>query len=467
MTKSRVSKNNSSAGRGKEFHLYPKVLVIVREPFNNVCGAGITMTSLFTGWPKERIASIYWQQLKAEKGVCEKYYVLTEREMRWRFPLKGLLSPKARQEEKELLLYLENKNESSPQRPTLKALARKSWRYLIRTIGGLGFMLKIDISNDLADWIYAFKPDVIYCSPTDLASISFIEKAANLSGASVITHVYDDWPSIVKDGGILEEFYGRKTTQAFTHLLKRSAYRFAICEEMAAEFKQRYGMEFLSFHNSPDSHVWLNKSRTAFKKESIFLFRFIGEIYMDGNVNVLRELSLSIAWLQRSGIDASLEIFSNVGTVNEFRNEFNIKNIVSINKVPDDSKEVASLYSSADGLIMAYDFHEYSAGRFRFSMPTKFPTYLLSGTPIVLYAPGSLSITRRMISQGIGYVIDQHMSIEQLSNRLASFIGDKQLRMNMSDKGKRYALDHLTADVMRPRFHKVLSNVPDVNPRLL
>ena len=100
-------------------------------------------------------------------------------------------------------------------------------------------------------------------------------------------------------------------------------------------------------------------------------------------------------------------------------------------------------------------------------MPTKFPTYLLSGTPVVLYAPENLAITQRAISQGIAYVIDQHMSVEQLSNRLASFIGDRQLRINMASKGQQYALDHLIAGVMRPRFHKVLRNVLDVNPRLL
>jgi hypothetical protein len=346
-------------------------------------------------------------------------------------------------------------------------MVRKSWRYLIRKIGGLGFMIKTHISNDLADWLHEFKPDVIYCSPTDLASISLVEKIANLSGASIIIHVYDDWPSIVGDGGILEEFYGKKTTQALVHLLKRSVYRFAICEEMAAEFEQRYGMEFLSFHNCPDALVWLNKNSTASSIKSKFVFRFIGEIYYNGNVGVLRELSLAIAYLQRIGIDASLEIFSNVGTVNEFRKEFNITNTVSINKVPDDSQEVASLYASADGLIMAYDFDDYSAGRFRFSMPTKFPTYLLSGTPVVLYAPENLAITQRAISQGIAYVIHQHMSVEQLSNRLAAFIGDRQLRINMASKGQQYALDHLIAGVMRPQFHKVLRSVLDVNPRLL
>jgi hypothetical protein len=425
------------------------------------------MTSLFTGWPKGRIASIYWDQFKVEKGVCEKYYMLTEQEMGWRFPLRGIFSLKDTQQKKQLLLNGENKNDPNHLRPTLKAMVRKIGKYLIRRIGGLGFMVKVDISNDLADWIYAFKPDVIYGTPTSLASISLIEKVANLSSASIIIHVYDDWPSIVEDGGILQEFYGKKTTQAFVHLLKRSVYRFAICEEMAAEFEQRYSMEFLSFHNCPDALVWFKKSRTAFKIDSKFVFRFIGEIYSGGNTSVLQELSLAIACLQRIGIDASLEIFSNVVTVNKFRNEFNIKNIVSINKVPDDSQEVASLYASADGLIMAYNFDEYSASRFRFSMPTKFPTYLLSGTPVVLYAPENLAITQRAISQGIAYVIHQHMSVEQLSNRLAAFIGDRQLRINMASKGQQYALDHLIAGVMRPRFHKVLRNVLDVNPRLL
>ena len=435
----------------------------MREPFNNVCGAGITMTNLFAGWPKEKIASIYWTELQAENGVCEKYYALNEQEMRWRFPFSGMPSLKNKQEKKQLPQQSDDANNPSLLKQILKTIIKKSWRYLNRWIGGLGFMITTNISNDLSNWIQTFQPDVIYCVPTDLASISFVEKVAYLTGASIVIHIYDDWPSIVGSGGILEVFYKKVITKAFLRLLQRCFYRYAICEEMAVEYKKRYDMEFLSFHNCPEPLIWLKKVRSANKTKSKFVFRFIGEMYLGGNLNVLQELSLSIASLQKTGMDVVLEIFTNDRSANEFSKNFNVKNIISIKKVPEGSHEVASLYAGADGLIMAYDFDDYSASRFRFSMPTKFPTYLLSGTPILLYAPKSLAITQRAISQEIAYVIDHHISVEQLTDHLAAFINDKQLRFHTARNGQKYALDHLIADVMRSRFHKVMSNVPNIN----
>jgi len=56
---------------------FPKVLIF-GQPFNSYSGGGITLTNLFKGWPKDRIAVTYIGHglFNATADVCDNYYQL-------------------------------------------------------------------------------------------------------------------------------------------------------------------------------------------------------------------------------------------------------------------------------------------------------------------------------------------------------------------------------------------------------
>src|ERR1035437_1790428 len=66
---------------------YPRIL-IYGQPFNDFSGGGITLSNLFKGWPKDRIAVASTGNLlqKITTEVCNTYYQLGKEEQRWRFP---------------------------------------------------------------------------------------------------------------------------------------------------------------------------------------------------------------------------------------------------------------------------------------------------------------------------------------------------------------------------------------------
>lgn len=73
---------------------YPKVLIF-GAPFNNFSGGGITLTNLFKGWPKDRIActSTGHVLMGVSNDVCDVFYRLGEGEQKWKFPLNILQRP--------------------------------------------------------------------------------------------------------------------------------------------------------------------------------------------------------------------------------------------------------------------------------------------------------------------------------------------------------------------------------------
>src|SRR5690606_15648564 len=66
----------------------PKVL-IVGQPFNSDTGGGITLSNLFGGWDKDRLAVVcsgYLINESTDLETCSNYYQLGQKEHKWVFP---------------------------------------------------------------------------------------------------------------------------------------------------------------------------------------------------------------------------------------------------------------------------------------------------------------------------------------------------------------------------------------------
>ena len=66
----------------------PRVL-IVGQPFNNATGGGITLSNLFAGWDKDKIAVAcfsYYFSVPVDTTICDRYYQLGFEDNKWFFP---------------------------------------------------------------------------------------------------------------------------------------------------------------------------------------------------------------------------------------------------------------------------------------------------------------------------------------------------------------------------------------------
>jgi hypothetical protein len=65
---------------------YPRVLV-VGQPFDRTSGGGITLSNVFEGWPRDRLAAAVVSDRDLTFDVCDRYYVLGTSEITWAWPL--------------------------------------------------------------------------------------------------------------------------------------------------------------------------------------------------------------------------------------------------------------------------------------------------------------------------------------------------------------------------------------------
>ncbi|MBM0240148.1 hypothetical protein JNW88_29005, partial [Micromonospora sp. ATA32] len=57
---------------------HPRVLVVAALPFSSSTGGGITLSNLFHGWPRDRIAQLHTEGVPTTE-VCERYFQLPPR----------------------------------------------------------------------------------------------------------------------------------------------------------------------------------------------------------------------------------------------------------------------------------------------------------------------------------------------------------------------------------------------------
>jgi hypothetical protein len=87
-------------------------------------------------------------------------------------------------------------------------------------------------------------------------------------------------------------------------------------------------------------------------------------------------------------------------------------------------------------------------------MPTKIPSYLVSGTPILVYGSSQTAQVQYALDSGWGHTITQR-SVTKLKIELRRIVDDLSLRQRLSAAARKASNNH-NANVVRPAFQNVL-----------
>jgi hypothetical protein len=91
----------------------------------------------------------------------------------------------------------------------------------------------------------------------------------------------------------------------------------------------------------------------------------------------------------------------------------------------------------------------------RYSMPTKVPAYLVSGTPVLVYGPPEVAQVRYALDRGWGHVVS-HRDPAVLRAGIRAVIEDQTLRGHLSRTAQAVAAAEHDAARVRRRFQDVL-----------
>lgn len=423
---------------------FPKVLIF-SQPFEKSTGGGITLSNLFKNWSKEKLAvacSGYLLSYNIDTDVCDNYYQLGYRETKWQFPFSIV----QRKYASGPIKFSEKKKIQNVSLPKSEFRVKLIMKVLIPILDFLGLshtIIRTKVSGEFINWVKNFNPDVIYVQPTTRDQILFCLSLHKSMPKPLILHVMDDWPKLISEKGLFKSYWSKKIDREFKDLLERSNVLMGISDAMSEEYKMRYGKDFLSFQNPINIGVWQKHQKTDYHLAGTPTILYAGRIGL--------------------GIDTSLEIVARA--IQEINSErgLSLEFILCTERKPLWAGSYPSVkfkgfipyelmpktLSEADFLLLPYDFTPESIKYIKYSMPTKGPEYMMSGTPMIVFAPEETAIVKYCKQHDCAKVITENNSTE-VANRIQELVNDLDERKRIGENAKQTAaLKHDSLKITR------------------
>lgn len=428
---------------------YPRVLII-GQPFNNDTGGGITLSNLFQGWDRDKlgVACLPYTLLdNIDTEVCNTYYQLGYKEHKWSFPFNYL----QRKYSSGLIKFNGSKiqNLTIPKSGLRVKFILNIFYPFLNYIGLYHYIFKTGLSEDLCKWLKEFNPDIIYAQAYEREEILFCLAVHSFMNKPLIFHMMDDWPSLISNKGLFKKYWQKKIDQEFRRLLDKADILMSISDEMAREYKMRYNKDFITFHNAIDIGFWKKYQRTSYELSDSPTILYAGRI----GLGIETSLELMAKAIERVNDELKISVKLILQTQGKPSWVSNYKNVVHSNFVS--YNDLPKVFSEADFLLLPYDFSKESIKYIRYSMPTKAPEYMISGTPIFILAPEVAATVKYARKYNWAKVITENNIIE-ISGAVKQLIIDKDQRQQIAKNAIKIAeKNHNSVDV-KNQFKKVI-----------
>ena len=420
----------------------PRVLFLTPAAFNRTTGGGITFGNLFAGWPKDSLATVHNDPVPVTTETCERYYRLGPGEVRRWGPLERI-APAAGRGGNAIAAPATGGNAG-----VLQAAKRALFGDQLPDTGAL--------SPALEKWIAEFRPQVLY---TILGSNAMIDLAGAIQerfGIPLVIHMMDDWPETSYQGGALGFLARGRMQRQLAALMRRAAIRMGICDAMCEAYEKRYGATFLPFQNAIDGSRWnVSASRTSSAKRPARIV-YAGSILPFAQHESLIECCEAVAQLAREGESVKLSIHSPALYAAPYRDRLTLSPAIELHDAITDDETFFRAIAGADVLLLPVNFDAATIRYIRYSMPTKVPAYLFSGTPILAYGPGEVAQIRYARESDWALVVAEQGTAHAAAG-LRRLLSDTALRARLTDNARRTAFERHDAAKVRAQFQAQLA----------
>ena len=421
-----------------------RVLFLTSSAFNKITGGGITFTNLFSGWPKEAIATIHNDPVPVTHDVCDRYFKLSTSEIhRWGWlrhvPL-GRLAP--------------------AQTTTLGTKMNRSWsssllRVLKSWVFGDGIPQEACLSDALEAWVSSVQPTLLFTIVGSNEMMELAEKLRVRFSLPLVVHIMDDWPSVIYRGGLLSFWQRRKKDRLLQNLMNVATARFAICQDMAEAYEFRYKKPFQWFQNAIDLTAVQRFVKSPLIVGSPIRVAYLGSVFPNAQLQSLIDCCNAVQALHHEGLPIRMEIYSPSHATEQYREQLVVGAAIRLQDTISDDEVFFHTLQEVDMLVLPVNFDEYTIQYIRYSMPTKVPAYLAVGTPILVYGPAEVAQVSyaKKAGWGMPVTVRDMGALKDAVKRLAT---DMQFREDLSGRARQMAAAHHDACVVRKQFQAAL-----------
>ena len=434
----------------------PKVLII-NQPFNTNTGGGITLSNLFAKWDRDKLAvacSGYLLTEDMDPMLCNTYYQLGSEERKWIFPL-NLFSRKYYSGPIKITETVENKN---------KLIVKKSrfrekliMNYVLPFLEYIGFdhfKAKSKLSDKFCKWLDDFDPDVLYMQASSRESILFCTEIIKYKRRPMIFHMMDDWPALIGVRGSFSKFWERKINKEFQFLMEQADLRMSISDYMAQAYYERYGQKFVTFHNPIDLEFWKRSQRDSYELNDSPVILYAGRIGLgiDESLKTIADALEQVNTKLVSSVKFVIQAQEAPTWIKNYKN-MEYRSFVAYEDLP-------KVFAQADILLLPYDFSKESLSYIRYSMPTKAPEYMASGTPILVFAPLDTALVQYAKQYKWAALVTENKVIT-LAKCFKELLLHQSVREKIAQTAKSVTETRHDADYVSKNFRKAILIITD------
>jgi glycosyltransferase involved in cell wall biosynthesis len=432
---------------GSAVSTFPRILFITPCAFNKISGGGITFSNLFKSWPQECIATVHNDVNPTDDLTCNKYFFLGKNEIFFLGPFKN-----------KSLLPVRSVVANNIDYGNISIL-NKTIRLTKHLLFGNIFPNAGQLTAALESFIEEFQPDIIYTILGSSGIMDIVEQVSDRYKLPVVVHIMDDWISSNYSKGVLSFFERSRVKKRFKRILENAAETIVISDAMKREYEQRYRRPFSVFQNTIDVDKWTHNPKVpAANEKKIFSMVYTGSIFPYAQLDALILACHAVLDLVNSGVQLEFSIYApehmSVSLSNMFESQSTIKFFPPL---IDDSEYFRTL-ADADILLLPSNFDKTSLKFIGLSMPTKVPSYLVSGTPILVVGRQDAAQVQYAEEKKWGLVVTEE-SKTVLGESIRKLLTDKQLSLDLIENAKQSALLYHDEKVIRREFQDIFTVV--------
>lgn len=426
--------------------VYPRVLVLTASSLNACSATGITLLSLFDGWPRDKLGQVFDDDIPPDQGQCGQAIRLELS----RQPIVGLmksLETVARQISRRSVPWLVPGSEPSQVASSLPFAGRP------RRMAMLADLIPLSLPQHIEEWLREYRPQVIYALPVGIRWTTLTLTLSRELNIPYVLHFMDDWPStFYQETTLAASWARRKLGNHLRDTIQHADVTCTIGEAMATEYATRYNRPFQTYMRCVG--VAPSPPPARCDRKGNISFVYVGGLHLD-RWKSLCEIGSAISGC--SEINSRLVVYCPDEDRARYGSAFQSIPCVDLRR-PLPPNQVSSAIKEHDVVVHVESFDPLMTKYTQLSVSTKLPEYLASGRPILAYGPSELASIQYVRSAEAGIVVDSK-NTQQLSESIRVLIEDEGLRRTLGWNGYRTAGSRHDSRVVKSRFQSMVSRL--------
>lgn len=425
--------------------LFPKVLIVSRNVWEDTKGTSSTLTNLFTDYGADRLAHIYIETKIPNTKCCDHFFQISEFALIKRlfnFRIKTGRETHNGETVQNAEILQTAKKESG-----IMSYVRSHRSYWFSFLRELLWAFNGWKSKELRRFIVDFNPDVVWVDGSPLILMNRLGLYVKMIANKPCAHfLQDDAYTYKSCSGWASKIFRCAIRPHIKRLVKESSTVFVASPKMKEEYDAIFGINSIFLAKGADFSTHQDIEHTLNKPLRLV---YLGQVIY-GRIYSLIALSKALQTINKDEIKAQLFVYTNNVISDELKKQLLAENSTFlVPSVP--YNEVANVIHDADIAVFVESFERKYKNVARLSFSTKLCDYLSSGRAILAVGPEDIA--------PMDYLKDNNSAIicnnkNDIYNQLLRITDDVNLIYQTSQNGFECAKRNHSID----NIHRIIQN---------